>query len=147
VKVATKPPRLPNPICQPVPTERRKCPATKDNARLTLDDRDRKRYRLTVAVEPADDDGHGGIYTGNCQEESTVFDVVVVLDTEKRRESSEGDEEGEKNEKETVFCKIGARGDKHSKDEGASPRWDGQELGPDCAVTERLDDSGREVGI
>ena len=102
VKVATKPPRLPNPICHPVPTERRKCPATKEvkfNFRCSRS----KSNSPTIAVEPADDDGHGGVDSANGQEEGTVFNVVVVLDSKEGGESSEGDEEGEKDKEETVF--------------------------------------------
>ena len=72
---------------------------------------------------------------------------MVVFRTQQRRKSSEGDEQGENDEKETVSGEIGESGDKHSKGEGDSPRWDGEELSPDCTVTEGLDDSGREVGV
>jgi hypothetical protein len=56
------------------------------------------KYQLTVTVEPADDDGHCRVDTGNGQEEGTVLDVVIVLDTEQNRESSEGDEQREEDE-------------------------------------------------
>lgn len=91
----------------------------------TLDDRNDGGCRLTVAVEPADDDGHGGVDAGSSQKEGTVFDAVVVLDAEERRESSEGDEQREKDEEESVFQEIGERGDDHSEDEGANIGWDG----------------------
>ena len=147
VKVATKPPRLPNPICQPVPMERRKCPATSGLLAISLDNRGHKQCSLTVAVEPADNDGHGGVDTRDSQEEGAVLRMVVAHDTEECRESSEGDKQGEDDEEETVLGEIGEGGDSHGEDEGDSPGWDGEELSPDCAVTEGPDDRGGEVGV
>ena len=73
--------------------------------------------------------------------------MVVVLDTEERRESSQGNEQGEDDEEETVLGEIGESGDNHGEDERDSPGWDGEELSPDRAVTEGLDDGGGEVGV
>lgn len=72
---------------------------------------------------------------------------MVVCGTEKRRESGEGDEQGEDDEEETVPGEIGESGDKHGEDKGNSPGWNGEELSPDCGVTEGLDDGRGEVGV
>ena len=76
-----------------------------------------KWYPLTVTVEPADDDGHGGVDTGDSQEEGTILSMVIAHDTEECREPSKGDEQWEDDEEETVLGQIGESGDKHGKDE------------------------------
>ena len=56
-----------------------------------MDDDDRGAYQPAVAVEPADDGGHGRVDTGNGQEEVTILSFLVIRDTENHRESSEDD--------------------------------------------------------
>jgi len=114
---------------------------------VSLDDRGHEQCRLTIAVEPTDNDGHSGVNTGDGQEEGTVLRLVVARGTEERRESSEGNEQGEDDEEEAVLGEIGEDGNSHGKDEGDSPGWDGEELSPDCAVTEGPDDRGGKVGV
>ena len=104
------------------------------------------RDHETVVVEPIDDNRYDGVDTGDSQEEGTVLSRVVILGTGRRRESSEGNEQGEDDEKETVFSEIGESSDKHREDKGDSPGWDGEELSLDWAVTEGFDDRrGRRI--
>ena len=71
---------------------------------------------------------------------------VVVLGTGRRRESSECNEQGEDDEKETVFSEIGESSGKYREGKGDSPGWDGEELSPGRAVTEGFNDRrGRRI--
>lgn len=98
-----------------------------------------------IGVEPADDDRHRGVRPHRAQEERCVLKLRVVMYGEKDQEA--GERNGGRDEHKHEAMPEVVRGDRggHREREGASPRWNGEQLCADGTVSEPLDDARRKV--
>lgn len=69
----------------------------------------------------------------------------MVVHDDEDDEARERDGDAADEEDEAPARPVGHDRGEHRKDERARPWWDGEELGVDRAIAERLDDCGREV--
>ena len=74
-----------------------------------------------VHVEPADDDGHGGVGAAGDEEEGAVFGGGGKGGGEHHGEAAEGDGDGDEDEEEAMAEAVGDVGDYHGEAEGGSP--------------------------
>ena len=100
-----------------------------------------------VEVEPADDDGQGGVGAHGDEEEGGVFEVRPRVDGEEDGEAGDGHGDGEKGEEEAVLELVGEVGDDEGEDEGTGPGGDAVELSADLRVAVCFDDAGGEEGV
>ena len=100
-----------------------------------------------VQVEPAHDDGQGGVGAHGDEEEGGVLEVRARVDGEEDGEAGDGDGDGEQGEEEAVLELVGEVGDDEGEDEGAGPGGDAVELGADLRVAVCFDDAGGEEGV
>ena len=100
-----------------------------------------------VEVEPADDDGEGGVGAHGDEEEGGVLEVGAGVHGEEDGEAGDGGGDGEEGEEEAVLQLVGEEGDDEGEDEGTGPRRHAVELGPDLRVAVRADDARGEEGV
>ena len=100
-----------------------------------------------VEVEPADDDGEGGVGAHGDEEEGGVLEVRARVDGEEDGEAGDGDGDGDEGEEEAVLELVGEVGDDEGEDEGAGPGGDAVELGADLRVAVCFDDARGEEGV
>ena len=100
-----------------------------------------------VEVEPADDDGQGGVDAHGDEEEGGVFEVGVFVGGQEDGEAGDGDGGWEQSEKEAMFGQVGEVGDDQGEDEGGGPGGNGVELGADLRVAVGGDDARGEEGV
>lgn len=100
-----------------------------------------------VEVEPANNDGHGGVAAHRDEEQGCILEIGAVVDREEDGEAGDGDGDGNKSEQETVSCFIRDISKYHREAESHSPRWHRVELRADRGVTICGDDAWREEGI
>ena len=100
-----------------------------------------------VEVEPADDDGQGGVGAHGDEEEGGVFEVRPRVDGEEDGEAGDGHGDGDQGEEEAVLELVGEVGDDEGEDEGTCPWGDAVELSADLRVAVCFDDAGGEEGI
>ena len=87
-----------------------------------------------VQIEPADDDGQGGVGAHGDEEKGGVLEVRPRVDGEEDGEAGDGNGDGEEGEEEAVLELVGEVGDDEGEDEGAGPGGDAVELGADLRV-------------
>ena len=100
-----------------------------------------------VEVEPAHDDGEGGVGAHGDEEEGGVFEVGARVDGQEDGEAGDGGGDGEQGEEEAVFELVGEEGDDEGEDEGAGPGGHAVQLGADLRVAVGSDDAGGEEGV
>ena len=100
-----------------------------------------------VQVEPADDDGEGGVRAHCDEEEGGVFEVGARVDGQEDGEAGDGHGGRDQGEEDAVFELVGEEGDDEGEDEGAGPGGDAVELGADLGVAVCSDDAGGEEGV
>ena len=100
-----------------------------------------------VEVEPAHDDGEGGVGAHGDEEEGGVFEVGARVDGQEDGEAGDGHRGGEQGEEEAVFELVGEEGDDEGEDEGAGPGRHAVQLGADLRVAVGSDDAGGEEGV
>ena len=100
-----------------------------------------------VEVEPADDDGQGGVGAHGDEEEGGVLEVRPRVDGEEDGEAGDGHGGGDQGEEEAVLELVGEVGDDEGEDEGTGPRGNAVELGADLRVAVCFDDAGGEEGV
>jgi len=100
-----------------------------------------------VHVEPADNYRHGGVGAHCDEEETSVFDVLVIVHGEHDCEARDRYRDGDDCEDETMFGEVRASSYDHCKCECAGPGWDRVELCLNGRVAVRLHDCGGEEGV
>lgn len=100
-----------------------------------------------VEVEPAHDDGEGGVRAHCDEEEGGVFEVRARVDGQEDGEAGDGHGDWEQGEEEAVLQLVGEEGDDEGEDERAGPGRDAVQLGADLRVAVGSDDAGGEEGV
>ena len=100
-----------------------------------------------IEVEPANNDGEGGVRAHRDEEQRRVFEVGPRVHGDEDGEAGDGHCGRDQREQEAVFQLVGEEGDDEGEDEGAGPGWDAVQLSADLRVAVCSDDAGGEEGV
>jgi len=100
-----------------------------------------------IHVEPADDYRHGGVGAHGDEEETRVFNVLVVVHRKHDCEARDSYRNGDDSKGESMLREVRASGYDHCECKGTGPRWDRVKLCLDWRVAVRLHDCWREESV
>jgi hypothetical protein len=100
-----------------------------------------------VHIEPADNDWHGRICAHRHEEQRSVLDRAIVMDSQQDSKSGYAYEDGEEGKQEAVLQAVTEPGYCHGEPEGSSPRRNAVELCLDWTVSKVPNNARRKVGV
>ena len=100
-----------------------------------------------IHVEPADNNWHSRVGTHGDQEQSSIFQVVVMVDSDKNTKACNRYADRYQSEQEPMLEFIRKVSNDHGKGKSARPRWYGKKLSPNCGVAVGCNDGRGKEGI